>query len=150
MANPNRRSRARQYALQALYQWQVAGHDVHTVEQQFLEDEGLAKADVALFVDLLRGVPTQVRRLDQALAPLLSRPLEQLDPVERAVLYIGAYELGEHRDIPYRVVINEAVELAKSYGAEQSHRFVNGVLDKLARRLRPNEDRPAARRPRAG
>jgi N utilization substance protein B len=135
----NRRSRARQYALQALYQWQMTRQDIGVVERQFLEDEELTQADVGLFVTLLRGVPTSLSRLDSALAPLLDRPLEQVDPVERAVLRIGAYELMEHLDIPYRVVINEAVELAKLFGAEQGHRYVNGVLDKLAKRLRTGE-----------
>jgi len=143
----NRRSRARQYALQALYQWQMTGQDISVVEHQFLEDEELAKVDVGLFVALLRGVPTRLSHLDAALAALLDRPLEQVDPVERAVLRIGAYELMEHPDIPYRVVINEAVELAKLFGAEQGHRYVNGVLDKLAKRLRSGEDtvRPTPR-----
>jgi N utilization substance protein B len=144
----NRRSRARQYALQALYQWQMTGQDVTVVEHQFLEDEELAKADVGLFVALLRGIPTSLGRLDAALAPLLDRPVEQVDPVERAVLRIGAYELMEHPDIPYRVVINEAVELAKLFGAEQGHRYVNGVLDRLARQLRSAEASvPPPRRP---
>lgn len=135
----NKRSRARQYALQALYQWQVSGQDVAEIESQFLEDENLAKADVGLFVDLLHGIPGNTRELDTALAPLLDRPVAQVDPVERAVLRIGAFELAHHLDIPYRVVINEAVELAKIFGAEQGHRYVNGVLDKLAQRLRSRE-----------
>ena len=141
----NRRTRARQYALQALYQWQVTGQDIADIEGQFLEKEELAKSDVGLFVELLHGVPGNLRELDEALAPLLSRPLSQVDPVELAVLRIGAYELGHHLDIPYRVVINEAVELAKRFGADQGHRFVNGVLDKLARRLRRAEQAPSRR-----
>jgi N utilization substance protein B len=141
----NRRSRARQYALQALYQWQVTGQDIADIEGQFLEKEELAKSDVGLFVELLHGVPGNLRELDEALVPLLSRPLAQVDPVERAVLRLGAFELGHHLDIPYRVVINEAVELAKRFGADQGHRFVNGVLDKLARRLRPTEQAPSRR-----
>jgi N utilization substance protein B len=143
----NKRSRARQFALQALYQWQLTGQDVGAIEEQFLADEALAKADVGLFVDLLRGVPGRLRELDAALAPLLDRPIGQIDPVERAVLRIGAFELSRHLDIPYRVVINEAVELAKVFGAEQGHRYVNGVLDKLARRLRGQEASARPRRP---
>jgi N utilization substance protein B len=135
----SKRSRARRHALQALYQWQITGQDVAVVEAQFLEDEALAQADVGLFLALLRGVTARVEELDGALAPLLDRPVAQVDPVERAVLRIGAFELGRHPDIPYRVVINEAVELAKLFGAEQGHRFVNGVLDRLAQRLRPRE-----------
>lgn len=142
----NRRSRARQYAVQALYQWQVTGQDVADIEGQFLENEELAKSDVGLFVELLHGVPCNLRELDEVLAPLLSRPMVQVDPVEQAVLRIGAYELGHHLDIPYRVVINEAVELAKVFGADKSHRFINGVLDKLARTVRSSEQMPGSRR----
>lgn len=146
----NRRSRARQYAVQAIYQWQVTGQDVADIEGQFLEKEELAKSDVGLFVELLHGVPGNLRELDEALAPLLNRPLAQVDPVERAVLRLGAFELVHHLDIPYRVVINEAVELAKRFGADQGHRFVNAVLDKLARRLRRAEQAPRSRRAGAG
>ena len=146
----NKRSRARQHALQALYQWQLTGQDVADIERQFLENEELAKADVGLFVDLLHGVPGNLRELDEALGPLLDRPVERVDPVERAVLRIGAFELSHHLDIPYRVVINEAVELAKRFGAEQGHRYVNGVLDKLAQRLRSRESAPKSRKPGVG
>ena len=143
----NKRSRARQYALQALYQWQMTGQNVGEVEGQFMEDEEMAQTDVGLFVALLRGVPGRLNELDTAIGPLLDRPIEQVDPVERAVLRIGTYELMEHLDIPYRVVINEAVELAKLFGAEQGHRYVNGVLDKLAQRLRAGEAAPRPRAP---
>ncbi len=146
----SRRTRARQYAVQALYQWQVTGQDIADIEAQFLEKEELAKSDVGLFVELLHGVPGNLRELDEVLAPLLNRPLAQVDPVERAVLRLGAFELGHHLDIPYRVVINEAVELAKCFGADQGHRFVNGVLDKLARRLRRAEQTSGSRRSGAG
>jgi N utilization substance protein B len=145
----NKRSRARQYALQALYQWQMTGQDIDVIQGQFLDDEALAKSDVGLFVNLLRGIPRSLRSLDDALNPCLDRPLEQIDPVERAVLRIGAYELLHHPDIPYRVVINEAVELSKRFGAEQGHRYVNGVLDRLAQRLRPLEAGQARRKSRA-
>jgi len=144
----NRRTRARQFALQALYQWRATAQDVAEIEAQFLEDEELAKAHVGLFVDLLRGVPEYLDELDEKLDPLLSRPMSQVDPVEWAVLHIGAFELMRHLDIPYRVVINEAVELVKIFGADDSHRFVNGVLDKLAQQLRATE--VAVRRPGAG
>ena len=142
----NRRSQARHFALQALYQWQVTGQDLSDIEAQFLEKEELAKADVGLFVELLHGVLGNLSELDQAVAPLLDRPLGQVDPVERAVLRLGTFELVHHLDIPYRVVINEAVELAKRFGADQGHRYVNGVLDKLARRLRPAEQSTGPRR----
>jgi N utilization substance protein B len=146
----NRRSRARQFALQALYQWQVAGQDLSDIEGQFLEKEELAKSDVGLFVELLHGVPANLKALDESIAPLLDRPVAQVDPVERAVLRLGAFELMHHLDIPYRVVINEAVELSKRYGADQGHRYVNGVLDKLARQLRPTEQRSGFQRSGSG
>ncbi len=146
----NRRSRARRYALQALYQWQMTGQDVGEVEGQFLEDESLAKADVELFVTLLRGVPSRLDELDRAIGPLLNRSISQVDPVERAILRIGAYELLHHLDIPYRVIINEAVELAKLYGADQGHRYINGVLDKLAQGLRADEAAAHSRKPQTG
>lgn len=134
-----RRSRARRHAMQALYQWQLTGHDLGTVEAQFLAEEDLSKADLGYFRELLHRIPAQLDAINAALAPLLDRPLEQVDPVEKAILWIGGYELSSRPDVPYRVVINEAVELAKKYGAEQGHRFVNGVLDKAARRLRAEE-----------
>lgn len=164
-ARPNRRSLARQVALQALYQWQMAGQDLGDIEAQFLGQGELPQSleeedrdadpgpfDVRLFRDLLHGVPAQLNRLDELLAPLLGRPINQLDPVERAVLRIGVYELREHLDVPYRVIIDEAVELAKRFGAEQGHRYVNGVLDKLAQSLRPLEcvPRRPPRRPAPG
>jgi N utilization substance protein B len=134
-----RRSKARHFALQALYQWQLSGQDIGDVEAQFLERQELAKTDVGLFVGLLRGIAADVSVLDEAVDPLLSRPISQVDPVELAVLRIGVFELMQHQDVPYRVVIDEAVELAKVFGADQSHKFVNGVLDKLVPRLRPLE-----------
>lgn len=145
----NRRSKARRFALQALYQWQMTGQDIGVVEGQFLEDENLAGSDVELFVNLLRGVPASLEQLDEALDPLLNRPIGQVDPVERAILRIGAYEFMLHPDIPYRVIIDEAVELAKLYGAEQGHRYVNGVLDKLASTLRADEAAAFSRKHRA-
>ncbi len=146
----NRRSRARRFALQALYQWQMTGQDVGEVEGQFMQDESLAKVDVELFVALLRGVPSHLDELDQAIGPLLNRSIGQVDPVERAILRIGAFEFMQHPDIPYRVVINEAVELAKLYGADQGHRYINGVLDKLAQGLRADEASAHSRKPRSG
>lgn len=134
------RAVARRAAVQAIYQWQVGGNDVGDIERQFLaEQQDLAKGDVEYFGELLRGIPQQVDKLDDELAPLLDRPIREVDPVERAVLRLGVYELMFKPDVPYRVVINEAVELAKLFGAEQGHRYVNGVLDKAARKLRAVE-----------
>ena len=139
------RSRARHYAVQALYQWQLAGQDVGDIVAQFLTGPEAAKFDHEYFRDLLRGVTTRAAELDVHLSPHVDRPIAQIDPVERAILRLGAYELAQHPEVPYRVVINEAVELAKTFGAEEGHKYVNGVLDKVARTLRGAE--VAARRP---
>jgi N utilization substance protein B len=133
------RSRSRSLAIQALYQWQLAGQDVGAIVDHFMLEQDASKFDVEYFSELVRGVPTRLDELDTALAPCIDRALESVDPVERAILRLGAYELIEHPEIPYRVVINEAVELAKTFGAEKGHRYVNGVLDKAARQLRPLE-----------
>ena len=138
------RSRSRSLAIQALYQWQMAGQDVGTIINHFMLEQDGKKFDTDYFAELVRAVPARLNELDAALAPCVDRALESVDPVERAILRLGAYELIEHPEIPYRVVINEAVELAKTFGAEQGHRYVNGVLDKAARALRPLET--AARR----
>ncbi|WP_435103811.1 transcription antitermination factor NusB [Arhodomonas sp. AD133] len=126
-----RRSRARRRALQAIYQWQVAGQDLATIERQFLEEYSMGRIDLDYFSALVHGVPASVSRLDAVIDPHLDRPFATLDPVEKAILRLGAYELLERMEVPYRVVLNEAVELAKSFGAEQSHRFINGVLDRV-------------------
>ena len=133
------RSKARRYAVQAIYQWQVGGHLIAEVEAQFLADQDLSRADVAYFSELVRCISTHTAELDAHLAPFLDRSITELDPVELAVLRIGACELAYHLEIPFRVVINEAVELAKVFGAEQSHRYINGVMDKVARNLRRAE-----------
>lgn len=130
------RSRARRAAMQALYQWQMTGQDADEIAAQFDAEKSLAHADRDYFLDLLRGVPRAVASLDARLEPLLDRPVAQLDGVERAILRIGAYELASRHDVPWRVVIDEAVNLAHRFGAEQSHRYVNGILDGLARRTR--------------
>ena len=138
------RSRSRSLAIQAIYQWQMAGQDVGAIIQHFMLEQDTKKFDSDYFGELVRGVPTRLDELDKALAGCIDRDLNSVDPVERAILRLGAYELIEHPEIPYRVVINEAVELAKTFGAEKGHRYVNGVLDKAARALRPLE--AAARR----
>lgn len=133
------RSLARRRALQALYQWQLAGQALGDIERQFLEEQEMQDVDLEYFRELLHGVPRHLTSLDGDLAPYLNIPLAEVDPVERAILRIAAYELGHRLDVPYRVVINEAVTLAKDFGAEQGHRFINGVLDKLAPVRRPVE-----------
>jgi N utilization substance protein B len=133
------RVKARRAALQALYQWLVAGQDLRSIEQQFLAEQDMRGVDLEYFHTLLFGVAAQVGELEARFLPFLDRPPEELDPVERTILRIGAYEMAERPEVPFRVVINEAVELAKRFGAEEGHRYVNGVLDKLAPRLRPVE-----------
>lgn len=133
------RSKARSLAAQALYQWQMAGQPVSDILGQFLAEHAERKFDRDYFRDLLEGVPRHLEAIDGALAEALDRDIERVDPVERAILRLGTYELLQHPEIPYKVAINEAVELAKLFGAEQGHRYVNGVLDKTARRLRAIE-----------
>jgi N utilization substance protein B len=133
------RARARRYAMQALYQWDLSGTDLPLIRKQFLVNEDFSRADQPYFMELLSELPKQADVVDAGIAEFIDRPIEQLDPVERAILRIGIYELLERIDIPYRVIINEAVQLAKKFGAEQGHAFVNGVLDKAARKLRSTE-----------
>lgn len=138
----NPRRRARRAALQAIYQWQMTAEELETIAAQFRQEKSWRRIDEELFSAHLYGVPGNVASLDAHLQPILDRPIAQLDAVERAILRMGAYELTHRADIPWRVVINECVELAREFGAEQSHRYINGILDKLARRTR-DEARPA-------
>ncbi len=117
----------------------MTGQEPGRIAAQFLADEDLRKADPDYFWELVQQIPARAAQIDTALEPFLDRPLAQVDPVERAILRIGGYELMQHPDLAYRIVINEAVELAKMFGAEQGHRYVNGVLDKLARAVRSVE-----------
>ncbi len=143
--NQKKRSQSRRHAVQALYQWQMAGQDLNDIFNQFLEEQDIQSFEVPYFKDLLHGVPNHLSELDAMLKPALDRAIESVDPVERAVLRIGAYELSFHLEVPYRVVINEAVELAKVFGAEQGHRFVNGVLDQVAKKVREAEVKARAK-----
>ena len=134
-----KRSQARHHAVQALYQWQMTGQNISDIDNQFLAEQDLNSFEVPYFKDLLHGVPAHLTELDEQLRPCLDRAIDSVDPVERAILRLGAFELAHHPEVPYRVVINEAVDLAKVFGAEQGHKYVNGVLDKLARTVRPAE-----------
>jgi len=141
-ASPARRSsrrRSREFALQGLYQWQLAGSDAATIEQQMSSAQGFDKTDRSYFSALLAGAIREAQQLEQSLQPYLDRKCAELSPIERAILLIAAYELENQPDVPYRVVINEAVELAKSYGGTDGFKYVNGVLDKLAADKRPHE-----------
>jgi N utilization substance protein B len=133
------RSRARRYSMQALYQWDLSGLAPAEIQRQFFEAEDFSKADGGYFIELLNEVHKHVDRIDRTLSEVIDRPVAQLDPVERSILRIACYELLYRHDIPCRVSINEAVLLARKFGAEQGHAFVNGALDKLARKLRRSE-----------
>ncbi len=135
----NARSLARERAMQALYQWQMTSQSPDEIEKQFIEEQEMKGVDKKYFSELLHEVPSRQGELDAHGAEVLDRPLAQVDPVEQAILRIGIYELQQRIDIPYRVVINEMVELAKQFGAEQGHKFINGTLDKLAKKLRSVE-----------
>ena len=135
------RSRSRRRALQALYAWQMSGSPMTGVITQFQHEQDMEVADLEYFEDLLHGVEHNVAALDAALRPHLDREVEQVDPIERAVLRLAAYELKFRPDVPYRVVINEAIEVTKRFGADHGHTYVNGVLDKLAGDLRALEKR---------
>ncbi len=140
--DPAARSRARRRALQALYAWQMSGSSSRAVIEQFRHEQDMQVADLEYFEDLVRGVDAHCAELDAGLAPFLDRGIEQVDPIERATLRLGAYELKHRLDVPYRVVLNEAIELVKRFGSEHGHTYVNGVLDKLAREWRSAETAP--------
>jgi transcription antitermination protein NusB len=130
---------ARKCAMQALYQWQLTQQDHAEIASQFAGTPQLEGGDTEYFAELLRECTARSGELDQALTPFLDRPAVQLDPVEHAILWIGLYELAHRVDVPFRVVINEGVELTKDFGATDGHRYINGVLDKAAQALRSAE-----------
>jgi N utilization substance protein B len=138
------RRRAREFAVQGLYQWQLAQHDVAEIIAQLSDANGFSKIDTDYFKVLIEGVITHAARLETAIEPLLDRKFDELSPIERAVLMLAAYEFAYQPDTPYKVVINEAVELAKTFGGTDGHKYVNGVLDKLAQQLRAGEAKARA------
>ena len=133
------RSSSRRLALQAIYQWQMNQSSINEIETQFTLDQNMSNCDATYFRELLQGVTIRAKKLDDLFEKLLDRPLNALDPIELATMRIGAFELSERLDVPYRVAINESVELAKGFGATESHKYVNGILDKLAQRVRREE-----------
>ncbi len=133
------KTKARECAVQALYQWQVSGESLARIERNFLEEERLKGAQKKYFSEIFHGVPKQLNIIDQALAEFVDRAVEKIDPVERAILRIGVYELINRLDTPYRVIINEGVNLAKCFGADGSHKYVNSILDKVSKKQRPME-----------
>jgi N utilization substance protein B len=133
------RHRARELALQGIYQWRMSGGDHLEIEKVTRAEKSLGRYDVELFSQLLRGVVEHSQALVATLTPHLDRDMNELSPIEFSVLLLGAFELSRHPEVPYRVVINEAVELAKTFGGTDGHKFVNGVLDKLAAQVRAVE-----------
>ena len=133
-SSPAARRKARRFALQALYQWQVSGSGLGDIEAEFRTDNDMSKVDDEYFHDILHGVPKEKSVLDEKIQPFLDRRIDELTPVELAILRLGAFEMCHRIDVPYKVVINEAIELAKTFGATDGHKYDNGVLDKLAPR----------------
>ena len=136
------RRRSRELALQGLYAWQLAGDAAPDLRAQLADSQGFDKADRKYFARLLDGTIDEAAALEGLIAPALDRPLKELSPVERGILLLAAFELKNAPEIPYKVVINEAIELAKSFGGTDGHKYVNGVLDKLVPGLRPDERKP--------
>ncbi|MCW8127652.1 transcription antitermination factor NusB [Microbulbifer halophilus] len=133
------RRKARHYAMQALYQWQIAGASLNTIEAEFHADNDMSKTDVEYFRDLFHGVAKNLDEVEAAYIPHLDRGVEELDPVSRALLRMASYELKSRIDVPYKVVINESVALAKKFGPTDAYKFINGILDKTAADLRAAE-----------
>ncbi|QFU74673.1 transcription antitermination factor NusB [Halioglobus maricola] len=133
------RRKARHYAMQGLYQWYMASAPLNAIEAEFRADYDFSHVDLEYFQAVLHGVPTCVDELEEIFQPLLDRGIDDLDPIERTLLRMGVWELKERIDVPYKVAINEAVALAKKFGASESHKYINGVLDKAARELRQAE-----------
>jgi N utilization substance protein B len=139
-----KRKHARDKVLQALYQWQLSGDDLDWIRDFYVQEQGVQSGDEAYFLELLYRIPSLVAELDAKYRDHVSNFEDHLDPIETNILRIATYELVHHLEIPYRVVINEAVNLAKAYGADDSHKFINGVLDPLCQELRPIETQAQA------
>jgi N utilization substance protein B len=136
---PSPRRKARELAVQATYSWQVSQNPVNEVEVNFIVDNSKRRFDIEYFQLLLRGVTSNINDIDDTISPHVDRPLDDIDQVEKAILRVAIFELKDCSEVPYRVVINEAIELAKAFAADDSHKFVNGVLDKAVKLIRPQE-----------
>ncbi|MEP1743048.1 MAG: transcription antitermination factor NusB [Kangiellaceae bacterium] len=136
LQKPSTRKKARRYAVQGIYQWQLSGNAVKDIEMQFLETINAKKVDIPYFQEILVNTLTSISEIDDLITPLFDREFEEVNPVELAIIRLACYELKSRIDVPYKVVINEALELTKTFGASEGHKFVNGILDKLARQLR--------------
>ncbi|MCH4248850.1 MAG: transcription antitermination factor NusB [Acinetobacter populi] len=135
--------KARRFAVQGIYEWQMSGNPVHEIEARTRSDNAMHKVDIGYYHELLSQIVQQHEELDEILIPALDREIEALDGVELATLRLGAYELKNHLEIPYRVVLDEAIELAKHFGGTDSHKYINGVLDRVAQQLRQAEKQQA-------
>jgi N utilization substance protein B len=136
---PASRHKARRFALQGLYEWQLSGNPTFEIEARYRVENAMHKVDLAYFHELLQQASSRSSVLDEVYAPFLDRKMAQLDPVERNILRIGCYELLHHIEIPYRVVLNEAVELAKDFGATDSYKYINSILDEVSKKARAAE-----------
>lgn len=136
------RHNARQYALQAIYQWQLSGTPIQEIEVQFVRFHVTKKVDLDYFKEVIAGVAQMQHEIDKQIEPFIDRSITEVDPIELAILRIATYELGKRLDVPYRVIINEALELAKKFGSVEGFKFINSVLDRVARKLRAHEIRP--------
>ena len=136
---PSTRRKARELAVQAIYSWQVSKNPVEQIELSIITSNNMQKVDTDYFLEILRAVVRNSAELDSKIKPYLGRLPEELDPVEKAILRVATYELVERLEVPFKVVINESIELAKSFGAEESHKFINGVLDKAIKTLRKHD-----------
>ena len=134
-----KRRKARHFGVQALYKWHMTGGNPDEIVSEFCDEYDFINVDVEYFSNLLHSISSQVGELEAVLLPILDRKLDDLDPIERSVLRLGTFELKKRPDIPYKVVISESVALAKKFGATDSHRYINGVLDKVARLFRSDE-----------
>lgn len=137
--NTTTRHYARHYAIQAMYQWQMTGASLTDIEKEFLLMHVEKKIDLDYFKELIHGIPENQEDIDNAIKPFLNRSMRDIDPVELAVLRLATYELSKRPDIPYRVIINEALELTKKFGSVEGYKFVNGILDKIAKQIRATE-----------
>jgi len=136
---PSMRKKARRYAVQGIYQWHLSGNAIKDIELQFLESINAKKVDIEYFQEILIQTLVGITEIDELIVPILERDIKEVNPVELAIIRLACYELMSRIDVPYKVVINEALELAKTFGAQEGHKFVNGVLDKLAKQLRTME-----------
>ena len=134
-----KRKHARDKALQALYQWQLSAEELDWIRDHYQQEQGVAAGDEEYFLELLYQIPAQVDDLDRCYREFVTGSDDHIDPIETNILRIATYELQNHPEIPFKVVINEAVNLARTYGADEGHKFVNAVLDPLSRQLRPQE-----------